>query len=110
LSSIDEAALRRLFRTGLAPAAEALRARGVRFFAPGPEPGRESWYEPGPTGEPELVELEPDAFEAALRRRWEGEGLPELAGLAAELMRLARQAEIGEQESAEISPFVYVMY
>lgn len=110
MSSTDEAALRRFLVSQLAPVAARLRERGVAFFPLGPEAAEESWYQPAPEGEPELSELEPEAFEARLRQRWERQGLPELAALAAPLAQLARQLEVGEEESAEISPFVYVMY
>jgi hypothetical protein len=110
MSSTDEAALRRFFESQLVPAAKELRDRGVRFFPLGPEPEAETWYEPPPDAEPEFVEIEPEAFAAELRARWAGEGLPELAALAEPLMALAREVEVGEDESAEISPFVYVMY
>jgi hypothetical protein len=37
-------------------------------------------------------------------------GLPELAALAGSLMALADELEIHQEQSEELSPFVYVMY
>ena len=109
MSSTDEDKLRRFFREKLAPAARRLRERGVDLFPTGPDPDAESWWEPGPTEE-EFVELTPEQIEAALAARWQEAELPELAELAGPLMELARELEITEEPSSEVSPFVYVMY
>ncbi|MGH9391779.1 MAG: hypothetical protein ACRD1Z_19430, partial [Vicinamibacteria bacterium] len=86
------------------------RARGVRFFALGPEHSLASWYEDGPSGEPEFLELEEKNCEEALRKLWEMQHLPELAALAGPLLELASQLETAEKESGDVSPFIYVMY
>ena len=109
MSSTDERALRRFFAEKLVPAAEALRAREVRFFALGPEGDAESWYQPAPD-DPDFQEIDEAALAEALRERWQAEGLPELAELADALLELSRGLEIAEQETPDISPFVYVMY
>jgi hypothetical protein len=110
MSSTDEAKLRRFYRDELCAAADALSARGVRFFPLGPEPERETWYERVPPGLPELISFEPDEAERLVREQWEREGLPELARLARRLFALAHGLELSEEQSADVSPFVYVMY
>ena len=107
MSSTDERRVRRFFERHLVSAAEALRARGVRFFPLGPDPDSESWYVDAPDG-PDFRTLESDDLEARLREQWTDH--PELAALAGELMELARSLEVGEEDDGEISPFVYVMY
>ncbi|MEO2003489.1 MAG: hypothetical protein ABGY41_05275 [Candidatus Poribacteria bacterium] len=109
MSSTDDLRLRRFFRKHLLPAAAKLRARGVSFFPLGPEPEAETWYE-GPPTEPKFTSLNVDECEAALRELWQNQDRPELAELAGELMKLAEHLEIHEEESADVSPFVYVMY
>jgi len=105
-STEDERRARRFYRRHLAPTAERLRARSVRFFALGPDEA-ESWFEPPPQGS-DFFALED--LEGALRERWQADGLPELAALASRLAELADALEIREQDSADVSPFVYVMY
>lgn len=109
MSSTDALRLQRFFRKRLVPAAEKLRARGVSFFPLGPESEAETWYE-GPPREPKFTTLAVDECEAALRELWQQKDLPELAALAGELMNLAKHLEVQEEESADVSPFVYVMY
>jgi len=109
MRSTDANRLRRFFRKRLVPAAEALRARGVSFFPLGPEPEPDSWYT-GPPTEPKFTSLNVDECEAALHELWQGQDLPELAELASEMMNLAKHLEVQEEESEDISPFVYVMY
>jgi hypothetical protein len=109
MSSTEEAKLRAFFREKLVPAAIKLRERGVELFPVGPDPDAESWWEPGPTEE-EFVELAPEEIEAALVARWQAADLPELVALAEPLMKLARELEVTEEPSSEVSPFVYVMY
>jgi len=99
------------FRERLVPAAEALRARGASFFALRPEDRADSFYEPCVhASESELQELEADQIAAALVERWTRQGLPELAGLVEPMMTLAREVGPREDESGEVSPFIYVMF
>jgi hypothetical protein len=105
-STEDERRARAFFREKLLPAAAALRERGVAFFPLGPDDA-DSWFEAPPAGDPFLTLGD---LETALREHWEAEGLPELAALARSLADLADALEIREQDSADVSPFVYVMY
>ena len=107
MNSTDEKTLRRFHAEKVVPAAEALRARGVRFFALGPEDEAESWYVALPEDEPDFQEIDEAALANALRERWEAQQLPELA---APLLELSASLEVTEEETPKISPFVYVMY
>lgn len=109
MNSTDDDKLRTFFREKIIPAAIQLRERGVELFPLGPDPEAESWWEPGPT-EDEFVELAPEQIEAALSARWQAADLPELVALVAPLMELARELEVTEEPSSDVSPFVYVMY
>ncbi len=111
MSSTEEARLGRFFDRRMVPLAEKLRARGARFFPMGPDPQVSSYYVAPRRGKPAFTELEGAAdCERALRDLWEEQRIPELAALAGPILELARQVEIREEESGEISPFVYVMY
>ena len=111
MSSTDDARLRRFFERRLAKAAAELRARGVCLIPRGPEPEAETWYEDGPQGDPEFITLDGiEECERALRDLWHRQQLPELAELAGPLIALARRLEVREEDTGEISPFVYVMY
>jgi hypothetical protein len=105
-----EEKLRRFFQRELTPAAEALRTRGVDLFPLGPDKERETYWEPAPDDEPDFIEVTPENFGAGLEARWNEQGLPELAVLASRLMELAQDLEIQQEQSEELSPFVYVMY
>ncbi len=104
-STDDERRARRFFRRHLIPAAQRLRARGVTFFPLGPDEDA-SWFSSPPAGD----FLEIGDLEASLREHWEREGLDELARLARAFADLADALEIRQQDSADLSPFVYVMY
>ena len=105
-STDDERLARRFFNDELLPAAERLRERGVSFLPLGPD-DEASWFEPAPDGD-DFTEI--GDLETVLRDHWEAQGLSELASLAHALANLADALEIREQDSAEVSPFVYVMY
>ena len=110
MSSTNEKRLRKFYQKKLVPTAARLHARGVYFFELGPNPEAESWYEPGPAEEPEFFTVEPEDCERRLRELWEGQGLPELAKLTRDLMKLAKQLDIEDEPSAELSADLYVMH
>lgn len=110
MSSTDDARLRRFYVERLEPAARRLRERGVAFFPLGPDPSETTYYVAPPTG-PDFFPLDDEATcGEALRQTWSSQGYPELAELVPELMAIARELELVEEETADISPFVYVMY
>ena len=110
MSSTDDARLRRFFRDRIVPAAEQLRERGCSFFAEGPDPEASTWWESGSEEEPALIEFEADDAARILHARWTSDGVPELADLAAPLLELAEELKTTQEESGEVSPYVYVMY
>lgn len=110
-SSTEDEDLRRFYEDRVVPVAERLAARGVRFIPMGPDPDEDTWYEDAPTEPPELMPLG-DQVECLLRLKdlWQRQGLPELAELVEPLVRLAEQLQPPEEQPAEISQYVYVMY
>ena len=110
MSSTDDERLRRFYVERLEPAARRLRERGVEFFPLGPDSTAATWYVVPPAG-PDFISLDDEAACAAtLTGMWSAQGLPELAELVPHLMALARELEVVEEETTDISPFVYVMY
>lgn len=107
MSSTDGPQLRRFFRKKLVPTAARLQERGVRFFPLDADAEAESWYEPGPAGEPEFTTGEPEDCARELRELWLGQGLPELAP---DLMKLADRIKTDHNEESELPPELYVMY
>ena len=110
MSSIDQETLRRFFSGTLAEVARALRRRRYVAFPSGPDEDAESWYVDVDPDAPTFVTVEVAELEAELCRMWEAEGLPELAGITRDLLQMAEALQVDEDESAEISPFLYVMY
>ncbi|HET9234761.1 MAG TPA: hypothetical protein VFP10_11530 [Candidatus Eisenbacteria bacterium] len=109
MSSTDQERITAFFEQHWVPAGQALRQRGVRFFPSGPEPEAETWYMPAPMGDP-LVSIDPDVCRAALRELWQSQRLPELVALVGPLLELGKHLEVHAQDTADISPFTYVMY
>ena len=110
MSSTDDARLLRFFRDRIVPAAEQLRERGCTFFAVGPDPEASTWWESGSEEEPVLIEFEAGDAARILHARWMSDGYPELAALAVPLLELAEGLRTTQEESGEVSPYVYVMY
>jgi hypothetical protein len=108
MNSTDERRIASAFHDHIEPAARQLRERGVRFFPLGPD-DEASWYAQPPTG-PDFFSLDPEACGRALRERWQAQDLPELVALVDPLIELAGGLEIAEEDTPDISPFVYVMY
>jgi hypothetical protein len=102
--------LRRFWAERMVPAAGELRRRGVRFFETGPRPHAGTYFIPHAPAASPFTEIEPERPAELLREMWSAEGLPELAALAGPLAALGPVLKPGEEESAEISPFVYVMF
>ena len=86
-------------------------SRGAELFPLRPDPSAATyWAERAPA--PYVFELDAEDVSGWLRARWEAEGLAELAALAEELGALSRELEqkVVNDESPEISPFVYAMF
>jgi hypothetical protein len=108
VSPVDRELLRRFYFERLVPAADSLKRRGAVFFPLGPDSAA-SWYENAPEY-PELTEIESDSFGLDLKEIWEKKGFAELADLALAIGDLAKELEIAEDQSEDVSPFVYVMF
>ncbi|HET7229095.1 MAG TPA: hypothetical protein VFJ16_03800 [Longimicrobium sp.] len=111
MSWIDDpqARLEAFFDGRLVPAARSLRERGVSFFPLAPEARAPTYWRARDDGGDYLDSVEPGEVAGRLREMWAEH--PELLALVDPLLELA--AELGDQsdeQSAEISPFVYAMY
>jgi len=112
-----DARLRTFFRKRVLPLAERTRARRERRLPAGRDAAAASYYEPArrphlaPADFVRASGLTTETLDAKLCELWQQRGDGELAELAPELARLARDCatEMVEQ-GEELSPFVYVMY
>lgn len=109
MSSIEEERLRRFHRERIESAAKKLRARGMEFFPLGADATCDSYFEEPPTG-PDFISLDESEVGPALKDLWRSQNLPELLDLVDDMMELARELSPEEAGTADISPFVYVMY
>jgi len=104
------------FERRLMPAARALRSRQGEPFPRGFDPAATTYYErrAKATMEPADFELpsidSPQALALALERFWKERSLPELARLAPDLADLAAEVRADDEESGEVSPFIYQMF
>lgn len=113
MSSTDRAAERRLkrfFEQRITPAAERLRRKGTHFFATRPDPSAKSYYEKHERADSPFVEIEFENCESLAAQMWQRQGYPELVELCGPLFALASQLTPPEEESADVSPFIYVMF
>ncbi len=121
MSSIerDESARRALeafFDTTVLPLSARLREQGTTLMPLGPDPSRASYYvtrhRPSMTREdfesPSCASF--DDLAQRLEAQWRSHGREDLAALAPALGALAREAYALDDESADVSPFVYVMF
>jgi hypothetical protein len=89
---------------------------GREFFALRPDAAAESYYvEPTKRAmKPEDFELRAsesiEAFVRELAALWSSEGREELAAMAPRLASLASELREDEQQSDDVSPFMYVMF
>ncbi|HEV7892766.1 MAG TPA: hypothetical protein VGP08_19280 [Pyrinomonadaceae bacterium] len=104
------------FREVLVPVALKEHESGREFFALRPDASAESYYV-----EPTKREMRPEDFELRagesikefvreLAALWASEGREELAAMAPRLAALAREVREDEEQSDDVSPFMYVMF
>jgi hypothetical protein len=104
------------FNEVLVPVALRERAAGREFFALCPDASAESYYvEPtNPSMEAEDFELRAadsvEEFVRELAALWMTEGLEELAAMAPRLAALAAEVREDEEQTDDVSPFMYVMF
>ncbi|WP_025916930.1 hypothetical protein [Herminiimonas sp. CN] len=103
----------------LMPMAKRMRASGIQPFPVQPDVSRLSYYARRSTCSmtrddftaPSCIDFED--FERRLAAHWTALGRSELAGEAARIADLARAAHAafaGNEQDAEISPYIYVMF
>ena len=94
------------FRERLVPLASVV----TPLFPLGPDARVETYYINRIDESDYIYELDPANLAGELREMWSTGDLPELAGLAYELVDLANQLQDREDDDGEISPFVYAMF
>jgi hypothetical protein len=102
-----ERELRRFFRERIAPSAEALRQRGVSFFALEPDRAQRSYWSTRPRGEGYVFEIG-DHLASELHEMWRE--YPELQALADDLATMTRTMAERREASADVSSFIYAMF
>jgi hypothetical protein len=112
MSSTDNESRARLeafFARHLVPAAESLRARGVQFFPAGAEPDAPTYWRRREDAGDYLDSVDPAATAGRLREMWAEH--PELLALVDPLLELASTlVRPADEQSPEVSPFIYAMY
>jgi hypothetical protein len=111
MSSTDDtqARLEAFFTERLVPAAQSLRARGVEFFPLCPDADAPTYWHRRDDAGDYLDSVDPAATAARLREMWAEH--PELVALVEPLLELAAAvARPANEQSAEVSPFIYAMY
>ncbi|HKG14197.1 MAG TPA: hypothetical protein VKB12_12800 [Pyrinomonadaceae bacterium] len=104
------------FREVLVPLAQAGRESGREFFALRPDEAAESYYV-----EPTKSAMRPEDFELRacesiqdfvreLAALWSSEGREDLAAMAPRLAALASELREDEEQTDDVSPFMYVMF
>jgi hypothetical protein len=99
--------LRRFFHERIVPSAEALRQRGVSFFALEPDRMQKSYWNTRPSGEGYIFEIGDD-LAGELHETWRE--YPELQALADDLAAMTRTMAERREESADVSSFIYAMF
>ena len=103
----QERALRQFFQDRIVPAAEALRARGISFFALEPDRATTSDWKARPRGEAYIFAIGDDVA-GELHTMWREH--PELQALADDLAAMTRALAERREESADVSSFIYAMF
>jgi hypothetical protein len=111
MSSTDEsrARLEAFFAEHLVPAAESPRARGVLFLPRGAAAAAPTYWHRREDAGDYLDSVDPAATAGRLRAMWAEH--PELVALVDPLLELASTlARPADEQSPEVSPFIYAMY
>ncbi len=104
------------FNDLLSPLAVRERDRAKSFFPLGADPRAESYYVEPPRRVMAAADFELRAAESLadfvkeLTALWASEGHEELAALAPRLLALAEEMGEREEQSEDVSPFMYVMF
>lgn len=108
--------IRDFFDDELVPAARRLQQANNPLFPLGADASQSTYYaarEKTSMTPEDFVVFGPDSLEDlpdALAQLWGGQGAAELAALAVTLGRVAQAVHRVEDQRAEVSPFMYVMF
>ncbi len=108
--------LKKFFRSELLGIAAQYRREGRELLAGNPDPDLSSYYIRRSQTKMSKQDFEsgscrhPGELAQALNELWSSQGYEELCKLAPQLAKLAESLKRSQQETDEISPFVYVMY
>ncbi len=111
-----EGDVKKFFSKEVLPLSKKMTAEGKAFFPTGFEPDEQSYYikRQKTTMAKEDFEVAGcdsfEAFEKALAAMWRSQGYPELAALAPGLAGLSKALYSAEEQTGEVSPFIYVMF
>lgn len=106
----------RLFSEKLLPLAARLKSENVRLLETQLEKGAPSYFVRRPKAAMAKSDFEsggcssPDRAEAELAGLWAGDGDKALSTLAPAVAQLARSLRQVQEESGDVSNFIYVMY
>jgi hypothetical protein len=100
-----EEQLKTFYHERLVPIAETSQ----QFFPMGPDSAVQSYYADRADDGNYIHEINAADMEGELRKMWSDDS-PQLAEIAAELMRMAELLQEKEETSEEVSPFVYAMF
>jgi hypothetical protein len=103
----QEHGLRQFFQDRIVPAANALRERGVFFFALAPDRTQHTYWSKRSRGEGYIFQVGDD-LEGQLREMWRA--CPELQALADDLATMARAMGERREQPADVSSFIYAMF
>jgi hypothetical protein len=108
--------LEKFFRNELLAVAHRYECEGRSLLAGNPDPQLASYYMPRPQTKLTKSDFEqgacrtPDELIEALADMWREQGYAELSRLAPQMGQFAERLKETQQETDEVSPFVYVMY
>lgn len=112
LTTVDQ-----FFYETLVPLAKTLRKKdALVFFHKRPDPAKETYFikRKKTSMTPDDFEVDgcksPDDLKKALVRLWMAEGHTELPIIADSIVKLAESIHHTEEQSCEVSPFIYVMF
>lgn len=112
----SEAAIRDFCEKVFRPAAEQVAKEGRSFFAHAPDSAATSYYTRRERTSMRREDFETPSFRTAeafaeeLAAMWRSQGLASLCTVTPAMAALAKQLQQVEEQSDEVSPFVYVMF
>jgi len=111
-----EGDVKKFFSKEALPLAKKMKAGGKAFFPTSFDAAAQTYYVKRQKTTMTKADFEVagcdsfEAFEKALEEMWRSQGYPELAALAPGLAKLSKALYAAEEQSGEVSPFIYVMF